>query len=196
MNKNPPKAMLTDAMPQASPDKLDKARDAVRRVRDLKSEKEDAERRVKEIGAAIQELEHKELPELFDDAKIKGLELAAEGNQPAFVAKVQSYYRVNIAADWPDEKRGEAFAWLAKNGHEGMIKTVITIELGLGQRAVAKKVQAALKKLKVGYSASMGVPWNTLTAFVREQIEEKQAPVPLDTLGATVGRVVRLTKPK
>jgi hypothetical protein len=65
-------------------------------------------------------------------------------------------------ANIPEARRDEAFAWLDKN-----------------------------RKLEVSYSSKLSVPWNTLTAFVKEQVE-KGAVLPLDILGATVGRVVKL----
>jgi hypothetical protein len=40
----------------------------------------------------------------------------------------------------------------------------------------------------------MEIPWNTLTAFVKEQCE-LGAALELDTIGATVGRVVKI-KPR
>ena len=53
-----------------------------------------------------------------------------------------------------------------------------------------------MKKEKIEYSNKFGVPWNTLTAFVKEQIEEKKVTPPLELLGATVGRVVQVVKQK
>lgn len=188
----PPRALAP--LPPAE-DKLDKVRDGVRRMRDLRARRADLEEQVAETGRLLYELEFSELPSLFDEARVTNIGLEPEGNQPGVVAKVAPYYKANIAADWSEEKKSAAFEWLDKNGHGGLIKTIISVELPRGSRGLAKQVKSALKKLRVPYTENPGVPWNTLTAFVREQIEGGNT-VPLDTLGATVGRVVKITEAK
>jgi hypothetical protein len=82
------------------------------------------------------------------------------------------------------------------------VKRTYTIVFGKGEEKRATAFEAALKKLKVDYGSAFGVPWNSLTAFVREQTErfDRLPPpeqtndkrLPLDLLGATVGRVVTI----
>lgn len=193
MNK-PPKAMLSEPaapVPAAPKDKLDAVRAAVAEVRDLRVQKASLEERAKEIGRAIYEAEHKTLPELFDAAQMTKIGLEPAGNLPGFVAEVAPYYHANISADWPEEKRAEAFGWLTKKKHGDLIKTQITVELGRGTEKIRKKVEAFLKKNKIPYGNVLTVPWNTLTAFVKTEVAAGRA-VPLDTLGATIGRVVTI----
>ena len=112
--------------------------------------------------------------------------------------EMADYYHANIAADWEPEKREKAFKWLEDNGHGDMIKTIVTIQFSRRLLNHAKAVVEKLSKMKIkGFGAvpepeiGMAVPWNTLTAFVREQTE-KSVALPLDTLGATVGRIVKI----
>jgi hypothetical protein len=119
----------------------------------------------------------------------------------------EAYYHANIAADWEPEKRETAFQWLTDNGHEDLIKTTFTMQFPRKMYAVAvwlKKEVAKLKfpgKTKKGdiempeAVVTLGVPWNTLTAFVKEQIEKGEA-LPLETLGATVGWIVKVKQRK
>lgn len=197
---NPPAhiaaAMKTDAAAPPSEASLERVRAQLRLSRDKSREKEDLEARLKTVNEEINTISQKTLPDLFVEVGIDKLGLPAEGNLPAYDAALVPYYHANISADWPPEKQEEAFAYLAKEpGGEDMIKTVITIALGRGDRKTAAKVEKALDKLKVPYNRTLGVPWNTLTAWVREQVEKHKHTPSLDLLGATVGRVVKL-KPR
>jgi hypothetical protein len=171
----------------ASKDKLDAVRAKVKEARDIDFSIQSLNERLSLLSKRKQELVHNELPDLFQDAKIDVLGIEPEGNMPGYDTELKDFYHANI----PEARRDEAFAWLDKNKHGDMIKTVITVELGRGDRKTAKAVEQALRKLEVSYSSKLSVPWNTLTAFVKEQVE-KGAVLPLDILGATVGRVVKL----
>lgn len=123
----------------------------------------------------------------------------------------EPYYHANIRADWPDEQREAAFRWLTANGHEDLIKTTFTIVFPRRMFAVALWLKEKIKSLKYpkeklsgiqvkeiampDASVALGVPWNTLTAFVREQVEAG-AVLPLETLGATVGWIVKVKQRK
>ena len=173
-------------------DKLEHVRDAVRRQLSLQQRIQDLTEENKILNKKLTDMSMHELPDLFNEAQIDHVGLAAEGNQPAYDAKLSPYYHANIPAD----RASEAFAWLDANGHGDLIKNVITIELGRGDNETAKKVMAALKKLDVDYSTKLTVPWNTLTAFVREQVEKYNKIPPLDILGAVIGQIVKLKERK
>lgn len=187
-------AALANQVPQ---DKLDALRAAVRGVRDKRAEIEDLKQRTTNLNLEVITLERETLPALFNSVGVSYIGLDAEGNLPAYDATKGPYYHANIAAEWPIEKREEAFQWLVSEGHQDVIKTVITVELGRGERALAKKVEAALKKLHVPYQRSLGVPWNTLTALVKGYYAAGQplAKDVLDKIGAYVGEVVAV-KPR
>lgn len=199
MPTSEPSASLIDKVKNsttsAAPDKLDKLRDAVKQYRDLSMQEADLEKRLDSVQRQLADMTKRTLPDLLDEAGVPDITIEAEGNMPAYSAKVMNYYHANIRADWPKEKRNAAFDWLDKHKAGDLIKTVFTVELGRGEIKAAKKVQAALKKLKVPFDRERTVPWSTLTSFVKEQIEERQTTPPLDVLGAEVGKVVKV-KPK
>jgi hypothetical protein len=189
--KNALAALAADDPPLA-PDRLAAIRAKVARVRDLQLELEALAERQAEIGAEINRLTREELPEAFEEAALTSLTLAAEGNLPVYVAAKKPFYRANVAADWEEERREHAFNLLAKRGAEDLVKTTLTVELGRGERSRAKHVRAALVKLGVPVRESLTVPWNTLTAWLRERVQsgEHFSAGELESLGAQVGTVV------
>lgn len=172
-------------------DKLDQLREAVRSYRTLLNALANLEEDVRAVKMRIDEMQSKILPDLFHQANVDRVGLPKEGNHPAFDAVLQPYYHARI----PKENQEEAFTWLEDHGHGDLIKTTMKVELGRGERELAKKVQEALKKMGVDYSQDLGVPWNTLTVWIREQIEKHQSP-PLALFGAIVGTIVKLKERK
>lgn len=173
---------------------LEKIRDEERKLRDLKLEIESLQEQVKDKNKSKTQIEFETLPDLFNKVGITNLGLQAEGNMPAFEGKLKPYYRANIAADWPDEKRQKAFDWLIKHGHGDLIKTEVVILLGRGDLKLLNQIKKLLRPIlkQLDMSVDLAVPWGTLTAFIREQIEDKKETIPLDLFGAQVGQVVEL----
>lgn len=175
---------------------LETIREQLRAARDIEQRLGDLASVVSEENKNLHHLKFEVLPDLFAGAGIDNLGLPPEGNNPAYDAKLRPYYRANIAASWPEEKRAEAFAALEKLGGADIIKTTITVYLGREQRKLAQTVAAALKKLKVEFEVESDVPHSSLTAFVREQIEKRKRVLPLDKIGATVGMIVDMKERK
>jgi hypothetical protein len=109
--------------------------------------------------------------------------------------------------------RKGAFAWLVENEHEGLIKTVVTVELPRGAFADANRIKRMIDEMPavdpetgepvgngapIGYCARVqeSVHWGTLTSFVKEQLKRPEVTLPLEMLGATVGRVAKIVKRK
>lgn len=177
-------------------DRLEAIRVVLRRARDADREVSDLEARLKAVKAEVLDLKQKTLPDIYDAAGIDNLGLPAEGNLPAYDCALKPYYHANIGAEWPTEQRQAAFAYL--EGHEAgdLIKSLYIVAVPRGKLALAKKVAAALAKLKVEFTTKQDVPWNTLTAWLKEQVEKRNHTPDLDVLGATVGRVVNLKERK
>lgn len=192
-------AMSRDAK-KPSQDKLDKIRALVREARDLDKEIDGLEEMLKEKKAELLALTQKKLPDAFVENGVSRLDLAAEGNMPAYDAELRPYYHANILADWPPDQREAGFGWLESKKHGDLIKNVVTVEIprGKGAAALSKKVTGALKKLRVPYGVEKAVPWNTLTALVRELTESGKPLGDKDreAIGATVGTVVKLKQRK
>lgn len=180
---------------EASPDQLARIRALAREMRDIQLDNERMQENIKKNNSRFEEIKWHDLLDAMDAAGMRAMTLDAEGNMPAYEVRTGAYYHANIAADWEPSRRDKAFAWIDKN-EPGMLRNVITLEFGKNSRAVQKKAEAALRKLKVPFGHEFGVPWNTLTAYVKEQIEEHNATPPLELLGAQVGRIATIKKVK
>jgi hypothetical protein len=177
---------------------MEKLRQTVRRKRDLELEIQDIEERLKGKRDEVRQMEGDVLPALFMEVGVDHVGIPAEGNIPGYDARLKPYYRANISGDWDEERQSAGFQLLEKLGAGDMIKTVIEVRVGRGQAALANKIIEALRKLGAEFTARRGVPWNSLTAFVKERYQ-RGAPMgdaDLRALGATVGTVVRLTARK
>jgi hypothetical protein len=179
-----------------SDDSLERVRVVLRKTRDLDREIADLEARAKEAKGQVLELKQRTLPDIYDEVGIDNLGLPAEGNLPAYDCKLEPYYHASIGTDWESERRVKAFNYLEEVNAGDLIKSVYIVAVPRGKRKVAIAVQKALEKLNVEFSTDLSVPWNTLTAWVKEQIEKKNTTPNLDVLGATVGRVVKLKERK
>lgn len=190
---------LLDAMkqdvPTATPDQLSVIHRKVAELRDLELETSRLAERGVQISQRRKELTDKELVDVMDAAHVPSITIAAIGNMPEFTVEIGAYYHANIRTDWPEPQRQKAFAWILKH-HDGMLRNTFTVDFGKNSVKVQKELTAWLTKRKVKYVNEFGVPWNTLTSFVKEQIEEHKKTPPLALLGATVGRVAKIKKEK
>lgn len=197
MNSGPSAALLraAQARPPAPvhPDRLQSLRAQASQARALEQEKANLEERLKATNKALNELYFKTLPDAMDEAGVTSIALPAEGNNPPVELKAQPFYAANIAAGWPDERRNNAFAWLDANGAGDLIKTELTLRFPRGELPSAQKLAAWLRQEHgLEPEIKQAVPHTSLTAWLRETVEQNATLPPLETLGATVGRVVKL----
>lgn len=187
--------MNNDDTQRPTEDKLDKAKKLVRECRDLETANAEYAEKMKSNSERINVLKTKELVDMFDEVGINHLGLDAEGNMPPYEIEIKPYYHANIKIeDNPDAPK--AFAYLRKQGEGDMIKTTYTVAFGMGEAKKQKAFESLLKKAKVEYDAKFGVPWNTLTAWLKRQVEVEKKTPPLQLLGATVGRRADVKKSK
>jgi hypothetical protein len=190
--------IMDDAHRKPQQDKLEFVRNQVRAMRDLQREIEDVEDLARRLRGKRREMEMQILPDLFMQTGVTHIGLAAEGNEPPYEAKMHDHYHAVISADWPLEKRQLALDWVENNNLGDLIKTVIIIELGKGQSKLTTKVLAALRALKVPFIKQQNVPWNTLTAAIKEMYRDGRvlSDTDLSTIGAVVGKIVKLKAKK
>lgn len=174
------------------PDKLTALRRAATQMRDLADEILDLEEQLAEKKKEMEELKHQKLPDMFMEAGVDSLSLAADDENDACNFKLKPYYRACIAASWPAEKRAAAFAHLEKLGFGDVIKRSYRIDLPKGETKLAQRLEAGLNKIGLTYAASMDVPHQTLTALLREQFESGNKKLDLDKIGGQAGMIVTL----
>jgi hypothetical protein len=176
----------------ADEDQLQQVRAIVAMTRDLEAEKSDLEERLKKTNDALQEAYFTTLPDLFAAAGVTAIALPADGNSPAVEAKASPFYRANIAASWPEDKRAEAFQCLEDLGAADLIKTEVNVSFPKGDADVAEEFYESARVAGLNAQLGQAVSWQTLTAWLKDTVENRGIMPPLDKIGATVGRVVRL----
>lgn len=183
-----------DALPptQVGADKLTAVREKLAEARDVELEMVVLGERLKQLSEKLKTIRETDLPNMFEAARIDTLGLEPQGNLPGYDAELKPYYHANLKPENMTEAFRQ-FRWL-----EPMQKHTFKVEFGRGEAKLAKKFLNSLKKQRLDYSNSVGVPWNTLTAEIRRRYEDGKpmSPAQLQTLGATVGRVVQLKQRK
>jgi len=190
--------IASDVKRKPPKDKLEFVRNQIRAMRDLDQAISDAEEKYKGLVRQRTEMEMVTLPDLFAQLNLTHIGLAKEGNQPPYEAKLKDYYKATISAKWSPERREEALEWVEDKGLGDIIKTVISVELGLGTEAIRDLVVGLLKSNGIHFSEYRTVPWNTLTSALKEMYQrgETLSDAELQTIGATVSKIVKLTPKK
>jgi hypothetical protein len=186
--------MAADA-PEPSEDQLAVIRRLAAEMRELEMENAEMKEEIRRNNERMEEIRWRDLLAAMDKAGMRNFTLEAEGNLPARFFETGAYYHANIAADWPEDQRAKSFAWIKKY-EPGMLRNTLTVSFGKGSMKQQQAAQAALRKLKIDFETQFGVPWNTLTSYVKEQIEVHKKTPPLDLLGAKVGRVATMKQVK
>ena len=102
---------------------------------------------------------------------------------------VQQFYSARIGK----EKEEEAFAWLKTNGHEDIIKNVVSLQFGRGEDDSAENMLQSLTSQGYSPSNKRWVEPMTLKAFAREQVENG-TDLPFETFNVYVGQKTKITK--
>lgn len=145
------------------------------------------------LEAEKNKLARHELPDLFDRCHTDRIGVPGEDVDVV----VEPIYHANIKSDWPEQQREVGFDSLERCGGGDLIRVTMEVGFGRGELELARAAAEHLKKWNEfgnrEIRISRGVPWNTLTSFVREQIEAGN-PMPMEDLGATFGRVCKIKK--
>lgn len=169
-------------------------------ARDLAIEIESLEERAKEKRQELNKIVQVDMPDLMIEHKVDVIGIPAEGNLPAYEARVRPFYSANIASSWPVEKREAAFDFLKKVNSEDLIKTKVEISFPRGNLKVAQQLaEQAAKKKGASVDLKETVASQTLTAWLKDQVETHHrtfTKLMLDTLGATIGKKVDLKEVK
>lgn len=140
------------------------------------------------------DLQTRELPDLFAELNTDRIGLPDEGVDVVSKPFVQA----NIAADWEPERREAAFEHLDSVGGADIVKNVVKFEFSRGHADEMDEFLEKVRGLNFSFEPPQAevtktVPWNTLTAFVREQVRAGTV-LDLEKLGATVGTKADIKK--
>ena len=153
---------------------------------DLESEIDDVLVKLDTLKVKLKRLTEETIPELMTAC---GIELIALDS--GVKVSVKPFYAAKI----PDEKKPEAFKWLRKHGHDGIIKSEVTSRFNRGEQHEMRAVIRVLRENKFPYEQKDSVHHSTLKAFVRDAIESGEQ-IPTDLFGVHIGRRSKLEIPK
>ena len=166
----------------------------------LDAEKNALEAMLKKVNESLTEMKHKTLPDIM-----LGLDVDRHGLASAGVDIVlEDYAKANISAEWEPEKQEIAFQHLEDLGVSDIIRTQVTFSFSKDQYAHAMTVVAMLNLMAEKIeefegteipvpSVKKSVPWNTLTATLKE-LHKKGVAVDLEKIGGTIGNIVKIKK--
>lgn len=183
-------AVIKGTKAAVSEDKLDQIRARCKVMRNLTLEIKEATLAIAAKQKELTQLSTVTLPELFAENNIPSITLGAEGNYPEITMESKPFYKAVLP-----KENDKGLRWLEAKGHGDLIKRVFVVKLPMKSGKAADQLRKLVQKLDLAYEEDETVPWTTLTAFVKEMIEKRKKAVPLEILGAMIGRVVKM-KPK
>jgi hypothetical protein len=158
--------------------------------------------RLRAAQIRLRELSTTIVPERMKELNLPALPLSGGytlETKPLFEASIPSVSAIESA---PDEiaaaliaRREGALKWLEKNKAGSIISTQMKIALGKGQTALARKVVAFLKTLKLSAETSRTVHPGSLKKHLRELLEAGK-DVPFDLFQIYSGTQARVKPPK
>lgn len=151
-------------------DKLQKLVILCNRLAEMQAHASEQEEIAKQAKANARMVAEQMIPTLMEEIGVEKLTLP-DGRD----VSVSTAYRAT--ANRPDQ-----FKWLEDHGHGSIIKK--KVEVTLDNDVPERVVEDLLSKItEEGYDevkVAKAVPWNTLSAFVKEDIEGGAGEVPLD----------------
>jgi hypothetical protein len=150
----------------------------------LEQQVEEIEGRLKDKKEQLRKVQEYDLPEAMAEVG-----LASVTTKDGAKVVVKPFYSGKIDAENCDAAHG----WLREHGHGDLIKHEITVPIGKGQDQVAQDLVATLTREGLSYKDKEGVHPQTLSAFIREQVEKGHA-IPLETFKAFIGHKAKITR--
>lgn len=144
-----------------------------------------------EMSARRNEILGKILPDFMDQKRLEKFTVDGRG------FSVDNYFKANI----PKENPEPGLSWLEENGHGDILKNTIVVTLPKDSEEMAKEIETYVRQRyqEAVVERNRSVPWASLTAWLKELWNsadpEKKLP-PLDIIGGTVGRIVKIKEPK
>ena len=178
--------MLADSQNLPSDQGLSKVSRLAEELIDKEEEVKEAEARLKILKEQARDIAERQLPDAMAEVGMAKFVLT-DGSE----VTVKPYYSAKIG----DDKRDECFNWLQDHGHEALIKDEVSITFNKGEHERDEEFKSQLEQQGIEYNGKMGVHPQTLTAFVREQVESG-AEFPLELFNVYIGQIAKVKRSK
>lgn len=149
----------------------------------LEQQVSEIEDRLKEKKEQLKRVQEFDLPEAMAEVGVASFTMASGCR-----VNVKPYYSGKI----DEENCDVAFGWLRANDFGDLIKHELSVPLAKGQDDIAQELTATLRAMGLGFKDKEGVHPQTLSAFLKEQVEKGTA-IPLETFKAYIGRKAKIT---
>ena len=181
----------TEEAPQDS-GTLERLQSLAAEVRDLDAEKTDLEERLSSVKRELHEKLHVDIPDLMDTAGVSELSIPPDGNKPGLKVSSNQFFKANIAASWPEDRRAEAFRYLESIGHGDLIKTEVSVAFPRDDQSKAGEFVDKVRDQGLVPIRKENVHPQTLTAWLKESVVEGHVVPDLEKIGGIVGRVAKI----
>lgn len=151
----------------------------------------DAEDAVKLAKEAYRDVTERRLPEAMADLGLSEVALA-DGSRVSVKRAIRA--SVPAAKDDPT-RRARALEWLVANGHGGVVKNLVEVDLPRGSETAAANLAAELLGRGLAASHERDVHAGTLSKLVRELLEEGRS-VDTTLINVFDQRVASIKRPK
>lgn len=178
--------MMRDSHVMLTNEGLAKVSALAQQATDLDAEITQAENKLKQLKEELRDIVENLLPTAMAEIGMVRFEL-----QDGSEISIKPYYSAKI----DDQNRNKAFDWLVEHGHEAIIKQEFTVKVDKGDMETAAELRSYFAEHKVDYSGKTGVHPQTLTAFVKEQVESG-ADFPLDLFNVYIGQIAKIKRSK
>jgi hypothetical protein len=178
--------MLADSQNLPSDHGLSKVSRLAEELIDKEEQVKEAEARLKILKEQARDVAERQLPDAMAEVGMAKFVLT-DGSE----VTVKPFYSAKIG----DDKRDECFNWLQDHGHEALIKDEVSITFNKGEHERAEEFKSQLEQQGIEYKGKMGVHSQTLTAFVREQVESG-AEFPLELFNVYIGQIAKVKRSK
>ena len=138
------------------------------------------------VQADLKNLSEVGLPALMDEIGLASM-IMSDGSRLVI--------KKGIKANISKERQPEAFGWLRARGHDSLIKNVVTAKFGKGEEGDAQLLLDYCVEKGLVHDRKESIPWNTLAAFVKEQIADG-VDIPFELFGVFETKVAKITRPK
>ncbi len=175
--------------PQAPGDNLKRLQDLGNEAIQLEQEIDDLELEASRKKMRLQSLLNRDMVDLLDECEVPDITIR---NRQFLVS---TYCKASIKTD--SSTAEEAYNWLEDNDAGDLIKRDVIVSF---PKEFQDEAEALVTFVKERYQMAdvllkRGVPWARLTSWVKEQRKLGEV-LPLELLGASVGRIVTIKKVK
>jgi hypothetical protein len=147
-----------------------------------------AEDELAKAKANEERLLNKEIPELLAKMRLDNCVTSS-----GISVKVKREIKASLPGKERVEQRMGALRWLIDNGHGGVIKNLVSVELDRGEDTRADDLVVELRSKGYEVEAKKDVHGQTLSALVREQMAEGKI-VPRDLFNVFDMRLAKISR--